>query len=173
MRAARVAPAQAAALFERALDELLVDREREGAALVRALASALDELARLRERAAARAPERVADYRAKLLARVREFLAERAKVMADDDVIREVALFADRADVTEELERLDVHIEHARQLLRGAAAGVGRRLEFLLQEALREANTLGSKSADVEMTELAVAMKDAIDKMKEQAANLE
>jgi uncharacterized protein (TIGR00255 family) len=83
-----------------------------------------------------------------------------------------VALFADRVDVAEELQRLDAHLGELRAIL-AAGGDVGRRFEFLLQELLRETNTLGSKSPDTTIAHTVVAMKSAIDRMKEQAANLQ
>jgi uncharacterized protein (TIGR00255 family) len=88
------------------------------------------------------------------------------------DIVREVGIFAERSDVSEELQRLDSHLREVEATLDQHVA-VGRRLEFLLQEVLRETNTLGSKSPDVEMAHIVVAMKSNIDKLKEQAANLE
>ena len=86
--------------------------------------------------------------------------------------MREVALFADRVDVAEELQRLRAHTDEIRSLLHKGGE-VGRRLEFLLQELLRETNTLGSKSPDTEVAHTVVAMKSCIATIKEQVANLE
>ena len=120
---------------------------------------------------AERAPEVVSHYRAKLLQRVNEFLEGRAKTMDDSDVIREVAVFADRVDITEELQRLGSHVSKTRELFASGGA-VGRSLVFLVQEMLREVNTVGSKSPDVTIAHLVVTVKACIDKLKEQAANL-
>ena len=108
----------------------------------------------------------------RLLQRVNEFLAGQARTMEDGDVIREVAAFADRSDVAEELQRLTTHFAEERELLANGGE-IGRKFEFLLQETLREVNTLGSKSQDAEMAQCVVAMKTAIDRLREQAANLE
>ena len=87
-------------------------------------------------------------------------------------MIRELALFAERADIAEETQRTGAHVERLRDLLdRGGE--IGRRLEFLLQEVLREVNTIGSKSSDVEIAHLVVAMKASLERLREQAANLE
>jgi len=88
------------------------------------------------------------------------------------DLVREVAIYADRVDVAEELQRLAAHLAEIRAAL-GQPGEVGRRLEFLLQELLRETNTLASKSPDVALSHAAVAMKSCIDRLKEQVANLE
>ncbi len=88
------------------------------------------------------------------------------------ELVREVAAFADRVDVAEELQRLSAHIAEVRAVL-ARGGEVGRRLEFLLQELLRETNTLGSKSPDTTIAHAVVAMKTCVERMKEQAANLE
>jgi uncharacterized protein (TIGR00255 family) len=167
----RALPADLSGLLVEATDALLADRQREGAATADAIllevAAVIDAVARIR----ARAPQVAADYRHKLLTRVNEFLAERANAMEDRDVIREVALFADRVDTSEELQRLDSHMAEVRAQL-DAGGPSGRSLEFLVQEMLREANTLGSKSPDVEIAHLVVRIKSSIEKLKEQAANL-
>lgn len=170
-RASRNLPGDVAALLRRAVDELIASRETEGAATVEAIREIIGrievELAAVTEHA----PQIVAQYREKLLARVNEFLEGRAKAMDDSDVIREVAVFADRVDVAEELQRLGSHMTKARELLQTGGA-IGRNLEFLVQEMLREVNTLGSKSPDVAIAHRVVEMKSCIDKLKEQAANL-
>jgi uncharacterized protein (TIGR00255 family) len=119
-----------------------------------------------------RAPAVVGEHRRKLLQRVNEVLAERAVAVEDKDVVREVALLADRVDVAEEVQRLNAHIARARvEIERGGT--IGRTLEFLSQEMLREVNTIGSKTPDVEVAHRVVAMKSAIEKLREQTANLE
>lgn len=165
-------PAGVRALLEQALDALVEAREAEGRALVDALRAQARELEGLVVRARALAPRVVERYRERLLRRVNEFLADRGQTLSEADVVREVALFADRADVEEELERLEIHLQRLDRVL-AEGGPVGRSLDFLLQEMLREANTLGSKSPDAEMAQLVVDMKTAIDRLKEQAANLE
>lgn len=171
--ASRPLPEQLAALFDRALAALLQSRRDDGAGTVGAIAAQLDVLAAGCDAAAARAPQVVEDYRSRLLQRVQEFVA--ANVPAPPpavDLVREVALFADKVDVAEELQRLRAHLEQFRGLLR-AGGEVGRRLEFLAQELLRETNTLGSKSPDTQVAHTVVEMKSCIDRIKEQVANLE
>ncbi len=160
-----------AALLDEALDRLVAERETEGAATREAMREALRELAAGREAVAARAPQLIADYRQRLLDRVREFLDGRAVELEEAAVVREVALFADKSDIAEELQRLETHLQRLGALL-DAGGAVGRQLEFLLQEALREVNTIGSKSPDVDTAHAVVAMKSWIDRLKEQAANL-
>ncbi len=161
-----------AALLQSALADLQDHRATDGAATVAAMAMELDAIERLRAAAMLRAPTIVSEYRERLRQRVGEFLAAQGLELAAADVVREVALFAERVDVGEELQRLGAHTVEVRALLQRGGA-IGRKLDFLLQELLREANTLGAKSPDVAMAHAVVAMKTAIDRLKEQAANLE
>ena len=163
---------QLAALLDQSLDSLVEDRARGGANTASAMNEEVERLGELLVAAGNRAGQVVDQHRQKLLRRVNEFLKDQTRPLEDADVIREVALFADRADVAEELQRLGAHLERVREHL-GQGGTVGRTLEFLLQEALREANTLGSKSQDAALAHIAVDMKSGIDKLKEQAANLE
>ncbi len=161
-----------ARLLGAALVDLQRHRALDGQATVAAMRAELDAVDRQRAVAEQRAPAIVVDHRDRLLARVREFVAAQGVTLTAADVVREVALFAERADVGEELQRLAAHTLEIRALLdRGGA--IGRKLDFLLQEALRETNTLGSKSPDVAMAHCVVEMKSSIDRLKEQAANLE
>jgi len=168
---ARVPP-EVEGLVGEALDALVADRAAEGAATATAMLELLDALERERQVVVARAPLVVERHRDRLLARVNEFLAAHGTRLEPADIVRELGLFADRVDVTEELQRLGTHVERVRETLTQGGV-VGRRLEFMLQEVLREVNTLGSKSPDVEIAHSVVTMKTAIDRLKEQAANLE
>lgn len=159
-------------LLESALCRLVTNRIAEGAATVVAMEREIALFSQHLECVRERTPKVVADVRSRLLQRVNEFLAGRARALEDQDVIHEVALLADRADVAEELDRLSMHLVKLNQLLADGGE-VGRSLEFLLQEILRETNTLGSKSPDAEVAHAVVAMKTAVERLKEQAANLE
>ena len=171
-RPSRDLPADIAGLLRSALDALVASRQEEGAATKDAILAEIGAVEGALAAIEARAPEVVAAYREKLIARVNEFLEGRATAMEEKDVIREVSVFADRVDITEELQRLAAHMQKARGMLE-AGGVVGRSLEFLVQEMLREVNTLGSKSPDVTIAHIVVDMKSSIDKLKEQAANLE
>lgn len=169
----RPLPPAFAALLERALDDLQAHRAQDGQQTCAAIEAQLAEFEQHVAAAAARAPQLSEAYRQRLLQRVQEFLAANVPGQVPAvDVVREVAIHADRIDVAEELQRLRAHVGELRATL-GRGGEVGRRVEFLLQELLRETNTLGSKSPDVAMAHTAVAMKTCIDRMKEQAANLE
>ena len=121
-------------------------------------------------RIAERAPVRLVEQRDRLRASVRE-LADGVAV-DEQRIAQEVALLADRADVSEELVRLASHLEQARTLVAGKAAA-GRRLDFLVQELGRELNTIGSKSASAEITALVVEDKAVLEKVREQVQNVE
>ena len=169
----RPLPPATAALLAAALDDLERHRRAEGAATAAAIQAQLAEFEMHVAQASARAPQLAAAYRQRLLQRVTEFVANHvtAPVQAPD-LVREVAIYADRIDVAEELQRLAAHLAEIRAAL-CQPGEVGRRLEFLLQELLRETNTLASKSPDVSLSHAAVAMKSCIDRLKEQVANLE
>ena len=150
--------------------QLKKTRAEEGARLARDLAQRLDTIEQLAAAIALRAPEVVADYRARLEERV-------AAVLASVEVDRqrlatEVALFADRASIDEELVRLKSHIVQMRGLLNSEDA-VGRRLDFVVQELNREFNTIGSKANDAEISQNVILGKAEIEKIREQVQNIE
>jgi len=169
----RPLPPQFGGLLDAAIAALLDHRRADGAGTGEAISAQLDELARLTEVASARAPGIVDDYRQRLLQRVQEFVGARVpSAPAAADLVREVAVFADKVDVQEELQRLRAHQGEVRGVLEQGGE-VGRRLDFLMQELLRETNTLGSKSPDTGTAHTVVAMKGCIATIKEQVANLE
>ena len=160
------------AAFDAALKSLDAMRLREGLALGEDLVRRLATIRRLMQAITARAPNVVDLYRKRLKER-----AERLRATADVDVDpgrleQEIALFADRVDVAEELTRLESHCAHFESLLLSAES-VGRRLDFLLQEMAREANTIGSKSQDVAIAHAVVELKAEIERMREQVQNVE
>lgn len=162
------------AAFGVALDGLATARGREGAQLAKILGTLLDEIAALREQAAVEAAGQPAQQRQRLLDSLAALLGEgdaRGRV-PEERLAQEVALLATRSDVREELDRLSAHIAEARRLL-AAGDAVGRKLEFLTQEFVREANTLCSKSASVGLTRIGLDLKAAIERLREQAANVE
>lgn len=158
-----------------ALDALVAFREREGAALAEDLLPRVAALEALRGELAERAPAVAAGYGERVKKRVAEALAEAGLPMGaetEERIVREAALFADRADVTEELVRLASHLAQMASALRGEGA-VGRQLDFLAQEAGREINTIGSKSNDAEMARRVVAFKAELERVREQIQNIE
>ena len=112
------------------------------------------------------------DYRSRLLERVRQAIGDAGVALNPDNVIREVALFADRTDVAEEVTRLTAHLEQFTELVRKGDEA-GRKLEFLIQEMGRETNTLGSKAGDVSISRHVFEMKSALEKIRELALNVE
>jgi len=145
-------------------------REREGAALAAELRARADALDVLRSRVAERAPERVVAERDRLQAAVQELAGGVA--VDPGRLAQEIAFLADRLDVTEELVRFGTHLDALRAALDGGGS-VGRELGFVLQELLREANTMGSKANDAGITQAVIAMKSELDKLREQVENLE
>ena len=153
-----------------AIDVLEVMRTAEGERLKTALLSGVDSMAAYRETILQRAPSVVEDYRRKLTERIEQALSD-----ADIDRARlatEVALFADRACIDEELVRLESHIAQFRAYLE-AAEPIGRKMDFLIQEMNRECNTIGSKANDAELTNTVLLCKAEIEKLREQIQNVE
>jgi uncharacterized protein (TIGR00255 family) len=158
---------------DEALAALLAMREREGARLAEVMAGTLAELAAWVDRMAEAAPRSAEAYEARIRSRIAGSLGADGQESVDAQrVWTEVALFAERAAVDEELARLRSHIEEFRQALQ-ADGPVGRRLDFLVQEMHREVNTIGAKSQDLDLSRAVVEAKVLIEKLREQAQNVE
>ncbi len=159
-------------LVDEAIAGLLDMRVREGQSLAEDLLKNCRAIeARLAE-VAKRAPSVVTDYQQRLLRRVAELTASAEIKLGEEDLAREVALFAERCDINEEISRLTGHVEQFRNAIEREEQP-GRKLDFLAQEMLREANTIGSKAADAETVLHVVEIKTAIDRIKEQVQNVE
>lgn len=158
--------------FANALVRLGEMREREGQALARELSERLDGLRELSSQARELSQGAAERQIARLRERVTRLLSETGVAPDAGRLETELALMADRSDVTEELVRLSSHFDQFQTLLADSAP-VGRRLEFLLQEMSREANTLGSKSQDVKLSHLVVDIKSQLEKIREQVQNVE
>lgn len=152
------------------LSELVAMREKEGAALKVDLEKRRENLETLVSQVKEHAPGMVQKYRENLLARLEQGGLELD--VSDERVLREIALFADRCDISEEVTRLDSHLEQFSQLI-GKDEPVGRPLEFLLQEIGREINTTGSKASSIEVSRLVLEMKNELERVREQVANVE
>ena len=165
-------PAELLVVVERALDALGRMREEEGARLATILQTRLEVIAASLARIAERAPERVVAQRDRLRAAVREL----TEGLAVDEarLAQEIAILSDKLDVSEEIDRFGMHIAafHAALADRGGEP-VGKRLGFLLQEMLREANTTGSKGADAALLHEVVTVKEELERIREQVENLE
>jgi uncharacterized protein (TIGR00255 family) len=155
-----------------ALDRLAAARSEEGGRIAALLRAQLDEMATLTAAAAGCAAAQPAAIRDRLRAALADLLGNGAPALPEERLAQEVALIAARADIREEIERLRAHIEQAGELLDEGDA-VGRRLDFLCQELNREANTLCSKSAEIELTRIGLALKAAIEQFREQVQNIE
>ncbi|MEP7183644.1 MAG: YicC/YloC family endoribonuclease, partial [Betaproteobacteria bacterium] len=159
---------RAHALVGQALAELGASRAREGAKLAIALEERCAAIETQVARVAPRIPALHAAYVEKLAARLRE-----ARLDPDQDRLKqELALFATKIDVAEEVQRLTAHVAEVRRVLKAGGA-TGKRLDFLMQELHREANTLGSKSVDAELSQASLELKVLIEQMREQVQNLE
>jgi uncharacterized protein (TIGR00255 family) len=157
---------------DRAIAGVLRRRASEGAHMAKTMGAILDRFEKHLAAVEARAPLAVRDHRDRLLARIRALVSEAALELKPEDLVRETALHADRVDVTEEITRLKGHLAELRRALR-AAGEAGRAIEFLLQEVLRETNTIGSKANDGAITRDVVAMKGETERLRELAANVE
>ena len=156
------------ALTNAALDDLVATRGREGEKLADMIR---ERVARMRELVAVatpRMPAVVVEYQERLTAKLRDAVAS----LDEDRIRQEVALYAQRIDVDEELTRLNTHLDEVERILKAGGAA-GKRLDFLMQELNREANTLGSKSAITEVSQASMELKLLIEQMREQIQNLE
>jgi uncharacterized protein (TIGR00255 family) len=163
-------------LAGQALGELVAAREREGARLAKMLLGHLQQLRALADQARPLVPQLVEQQRQRFLERWKEAMAladgAATPEAAQDRALTEATAFAIRIDVAEELTRLAAHLDEIERLI-AKGGEVGKRLDFLIQELHREANTLGSKSAALELTKISVDMKVLIEQMREQVQNLE
>ena len=163
-------------LTEKALKELLSARQREGARLATMLLERIGQLRQLARQAIPMVPKLVEQQRLRFLERWKEAMAlsegSVTPEAAQDRALTEATAFAIRIDVAEEITRLDSHLDELERLI-NKGGEIGKRLDFLIQELHREANTLGSKSAALELTHISVDMKVLIEQMREQVQNLE
>ncbi len=155
-----------------ALGKLQDFRRKEGEAMAADMRQNCAAISACLTKVAERGPQLIAEYRDRLLQRVQELLKSADVQLGANDVIREVSLFADRCDISEEITRLKSHLDQFLSLFE-AAGSQGRKLEFLCQEMFREANTIGSKSNDVSVAHAAVEIKTSIERMREIVANVE
>src|SRR5262249_30789609 len=154
----------------RALEELVARRRAEGEALDAELRGLQASLAATVEQIALRLPAVAARRTERLRERMRTFLADAA--IDEARILTEVAMWADRPDIAEELARLRAHLEQLTQIL-DKGGSVGRQLDFLIQELNREVNTVASKADDLDLSQAAITAKSVLEKMREQVQNLE
>ncbi|MBV8781360.1 MAG: YicC family protein [Phycisphaerae bacterium] len=160
------------ALTEKAIQKLNLMRQREGQSLFNDLMRHVKLIAGELKEIELRAPSVINDYHKKLSARVNQLISKAELQIDQSDLLKEIAVFAERADISEEIARLTHHLdafEHACQ----SGEHAGRKLDFITQEMLREANTIASKANDAEIARHIVDIKGAIDRLKEQVQNVE
>ena len=161
-------------LIKLALEHLVAMRTREGIALhddleghLNLISGHLDEIAKI-------APKVITDYETRLKSRMEALISDAGADIEQADLIREIAVYAEKTDIAEEIARLSEHLIHFKDLLSDdGSRPIGRTMDFLSQELLREANTIASKSPDAKMSRLIVEIKGAIDRIKEQVQNAE
>ncbi len=156
----------------KAVDDICKMREAEGEKLAEDIAKRADIISDIRSAIELRAPKLEKEYAAKLKLRIEELLEGVAEV-PEERVALEAAVFADKANITEELVRLESHIEQLKGFLSTNEDAIGKKMDFLIQEMNREANTIGSKSNDKEITGYMLDLKAEIEKIREQVQNIE
>jgi len=158
------------AAVRQATDSLMVMREEEGRRLAKDILHRIDKIEQFNNDIAGRAPQVVEDYRERLRQRIQELLGD----METDEarLASEVAFFADRSNITEEIVRLHSHFKQVREAM-NAPEPVGRKLDFLVQELNREVNTIGSKANDTQIATMVIGAKSEIEKIREQVQNIE
>lgn len=159
-------------VVDQALSQLRSMRELEGSHLEKDLRHRAKELEKHLENLGEEAPRAVEEYQKKLDQRVRKLLGDHEGALGPEDILKEVAIVAERSDITEEIARMESHINQFFETLNDNSP-VGRKLEFIVQEMFREANTMSSKSTSSTLTREIVHLKAEVDRMKEQVVNIE
>ena len=161
-------------LIDLALEHLVAMRTREGISLHDDLMSHLEFIGVRLDQIAEFAPKVISDYETRLKNRIESLISDANGDIDQNDLVREVAVYAEKTDIAEEIVRLGEHLIHFKDLLNDdGSRPIGRTMDFLAQELLREANTIASKSPDAKMSRLIVEIKGAIDRIKEQVQNAE
>lgn len=161
-----------ASIVAEALVKLQESRADEGRAMAAELVSLAETISGRLERIAERGPEMIVQYEQRLLERVRSLVENKGVTLEPRDVIREVAIFAERSDIAEEVVRLRSHLQQFLQVI-DEPESAGRKLEFIVQEMGRETNTIGSKANDIEITREVVEIKGMLEKIRELIQNVE
>jgi uncharacterized protein (TIGR00255 family) len=160
-------------VLEEAMQKLQAMRREEGARMAQELSNYHGQIGRELDEVKRLAPAVVEGYRDRLLERVRALVTDARIPVEPPDLIREVSVFAERSDVAEEITRLASHLKQFEQIIRDESDGPGRKLEFVLQEMGREANTIGSKASDVTISRHVVEIKSTLEKARELIQNVE
>ncbi len=156
--------------IESALKAVMKMKAEEGSALQKDIESRLQKLSELMQRIEKIGDASVQKYRDKLIQRMKDFI-EATEI--DDRILKEIALYSEKIDISEEITRFHSHIKQFLQYIHSNSEGIGKTLEFLVQELLREANTIGSKCQDVEVSRITVEIKSEIERIREQIQNVE
>jgi len=156
----------------RALADLVQMRAKEGATLDQEFRKRSDMIGELLERIRAEAPQALTEYHTKLEDRVNHLLSQKGVTLAPEDLLPEVAILAERSDITEEISRFESHLKQFVETL-DSPQPIGRKLEFIVQELFRESNTMSSKSSNSKLNQSIVEVKAEVDRLKEQVANVE
>jgi uncharacterized protein (TIGR00255 family) len=159
--------------LEAALKSLDAMRREEGRAMAAELLALQRHITAQLDAIRQQLPGVMAEYRQRLIDRIRQALKDTAVPVEPDHLVREVALFADRSDVSEEVTRLASHLDQFAEVVRKGDEGAGRKLEFVIQEMGRETNTLGSKAGDVTVSRHVVEIKATLEKIRELVQNVE
>lgn len=159
-------------VIEEAMQRLVEMRQIEGASAAKDLLENSGEIAKQLKVIEGRAPQVASDYAIRLTDRINHLLAEHEVSISPVDIVREVGIFADKADISEEVVRLNTHIEQFSEIINSGQSD-GRKLEFVSQEMLRETNTIGSKANDSVIAQSVVEIKTAIDRIREMTQNVE
>ena len=155
-----------------ALEQLQTFRQTEGGAMAQALEKYCKQISATVDKIESRSPAVVDNYRTRLKDRINEWLSGHGMQIEVNDILREVSVFSDRCDITEEITRLNSHVNQFQDFLTEKSSP-GRKLDFLCQEMFRETNTIGSKANDIEISHDVVAMKATVEKMREIVQNIE
>lgn len=159
-------------LIEGGLQRMIEMRATEGRALGEDLVKHCEQMRGSLERIRSRAPAVIQEYRDRLLARVAQLVAGSSVHLAEEDLLKEVSIYADRSDISEEISRLQGHLQQCLAQM-SSAEPAGRKLEFIAQEMLREANTMGAKTGDATIAREIIDIKSIVDRIKEQVQNAE
>lgn len=159
-------------LMNQALDMLLTMRVAEGKGLAEDLQKQCGVIRENVEKIRGRIGTVIREYRDRLATRIQELIANSNIRLAEETLAREVAVYAERSDISEEIQRMESHLKQFNAAIASAEV-VGRKLDFIAQEMLREANTMGSKSGDSEISYATIEIKQAVDRIKEQVQNVE
>jgi uncharacterized protein (TIGR00255 family) len=159
-------------VLSEALQQLQTMRREEGRAMAQELLTHRDTVRRHLDVIRGKAPSVVTGFRDRLLDRVRQLLSNFDVKIDQNDVLREVSVFAERSDIAEEVVRLATHLDHFQEIMKEEESP-GRKLEFLTQEMFREANTIGSKASDVDISREVVEIKGTLEKIRELIQNVE